>query len=135
LFFLGRKYGARVYTFPLIRRLWTPERIATAEDKIRRNGKFICLVARFMPGLRAPIYLTAGIMGVKPAVFLVSDGLAALVSVPIWIYVGNWFGENLDGVLAFAKKLNTGVLAILAFSILGYFVYKKLSSKRMKSSS
>jgi membrane protein DedA with SNARE-associated domain len=74
-------------------------------------------------------------MGVKPAVFLVSDGLAALVSVPIWIYVGNWFGENLDGVLAFAKKLNTGVLAILAFSILGYFVYKKLSSKRMKSSS
>lgn len=134
LFFLGRTYGARVYSFPLIRRLLTPERITIAEDKIRRNGRFICFVARFMPGLRAPIYLTAGIMGVRPIVFILSDGIAALISVPIWIYVGNWFGENLDGVLGFAKKFNTIVLIILAVLVAGYFLYKKRNARQAPQS-
>lgn len=129
LFFLGRRFGARVYSFPLFRRLWTPERIAMAEDKIRRNGKLICFIARFMPGLRAPIYLTAGTMGVRPVVFVLSDGAAALISVPIWIYVGNWFGENLDGVLVFAKKINTGILIALGVVMVLYLVRKKWKKK------
>lgn len=136
LFFLGRKFGARAYSFPVIRRLWTPERIAIAESKIRRNGKFICFIARFMPGLRAPIYLTAGTLGVKPAVFLLSDGFAALISVPIWIYVGNWFGDNLDGVLAFAKKVNTGLLIALGVVVIVFLLQRqwRKSAKRKLNS-
>lgn len=134
LFFLGRRFGPRVYSFPLFRRLWTPERIANAEARIRKHGKLICFMARFMPGLRAPIYLTAGTMGVKPIVFILADGIAALISVPVWIYAGYWFGSNIDGVLAFAKKMNTGILSVLGVAILGYILYFKVWKPRKMSS-
>lgn len=135
LFFLGRKFGPRVYTFPLFRRLWTPERIASAEARIRKHGKLICFMARFMPGLRAPIYLTAGTMGVKPIVFVLADGIAALISVPVWIYAGYWFGNNIDGVLAFAKKMNIGILSVLGVAIVGYLFYFKFWKPRKKTHS
>ena len=46
------------------------------------SASFRAGLARFMPGLRAPIYFTAGTVGVKFHTFLFYDGLAALVSVP-----------------------------------------------------
>ena len=133
LFFLGRKYGPRVYTWPGFRRIFTPERVALAENKIRRNAKAICFIARFMPGLRAPVYLTAGTMGVKPWVFFFSDGFAALISVPIWVFLGNWFGENLEYLLRLAKKINFALFIVLGCVLIGYLLFRKFRRREEKA--
>src|SRR6185312_952205 len=99
LFFLGRKFGYRVFKLPVFRSIFTESRIQIARQKVLRNSKFICFTTRFLPGLRAPIFLTAGIMGVRPRSFLLLDGSAAMISVPIWLYVGWFFGSNLDQAL------------------------------------
>jgi membrane protein DedA with SNARE-associated domain len=124
LFFLGRKYGMSVLRLPGFRSLFTPDRISAAERTILRNSRFICFTARFLPGLRAPIYLTAGIMGVRPAVFFGLDALAALISVPFWIFVGHWFGENLDDVLKFAKQAQFTVLGVVILVAVLYLASK-----------
>ena len=69
LFTLGRLYGRQVFFLPGFRKIFTPARIALAEKKVLNNSRFICFTARFLPGLRAPIYLTAGVMGVRQATF------------------------------------------------------------------
>lgn len=132
LFFIGRKFGRRAYQLPIIRSIMTPERAIMAETKIQRNSKFICFTARFLPGLRAPIYLTSGIMGVRPITFLILDGMAALISVPVWV-VGAWyFSKNIDEAIEFAKHMHLYLLIGLAILIPSYIVYKKLKKKKSK---
>lgn len=134
LFFAGRKFGRKVFTLPLFRRVFTPDRIALAEKKVLRNSKFICFTARFLPGLRSPIFLTAGIMGVRPVVFFGLDGGAALLSVPIWVVGGWWFGNHLDKALEFAKRMQVSLLAGLVLLIVSYIVIKKWRRKKRTSS-
>lgn len=125
LFFLGRKYGRAVFEWPLFKKLFTPERVEKAEGRIQKNANAVCFIARFLPGLRAPIYLTAGVLKVKPSIFLFQDGLAALLSVPIWIYLGQWAGENSDLALEKAKEFHLYIFAFIFVFILFYFLKKK----------
>ena len=125
MFYMGRIYGKRAFKFPVIRTILTPERIQMAEQKIRGNSKFICFTARFLPGLRSPVFLTAGAMGVSPWVFFALDGFAAIISVPAWILVGWWFGQNIDVALAVAKDIQIFILVGLVCLVAGYFIYKK----------
>lgn len=125
LFYLGRRLGRRVFELPGFRRVFTKERAELAERKILENSRFICFTARFIPGLRSPIFLTAGIMGVRPVIFFGLDGLAALLSVPFWVVVGYWFGKNIDQALEIAKELQLYMIAGVVLLILAYVLYRK----------
>jgi len=125
LFFLGRKFGHKVFKLPGFKRVFTEHRIRLAEQKVVTNSKFICFTARFLPGLRAPVFLTAGLLGVRPLVFFVLDGMAALISVPTWIVVGWYFGHNIHSALAAVKEVEGYILAGLVVLIVGYVIWKR----------
>lgn len=133
LFFMGRKFGRRVFHWPVFNKVFTPERIQKAEDRIQKNAKMVCFVARFLPGLRAPIYLTAGILKVKPSIFLLQDGLAALVSVPIWIYLGQKVGEDFELALQKAKEFHLVIFGLLAIALIIFFVRRYIKKRKSKN--
>ncbi|MBT4760465.1 MAG: DedA family protein [Bdellovibrionaceae bacterium] len=125
LFYIGRRLGHKAFELPLIRKFMTEDRIEKSKIRIQENSKFICFTARFLPGLRAPIYLTAGIMRVRPLIFFTLDGLAALVSVPIWVYGGWFFSKNLDQALDFAKQAQIYLVVGVVILIGIYIVFNK----------
>jgi membrane protein DedA with SNARE-associated domain len=108
----------------------TPHRIAQAERKILRNSHFICFTARFLPGLRSPVFLTAGILGVRPVVFYGLDGLAALISVPTIVLIGHFVGENLDRALKIAERLQMVILITVLVAIVAYVFYRRYRKNR-----
>ena len=130
LFYIGRKFGYRVFSMPIARKIFSEKQILLARQKVLSNSKLICFTARFLPGLRAPIYLTAGIMGVKPLVFLSLDGLAALLSVPVWVLVGWYLGDNLDQTLAFAFKAQKYILLTIVVAILLYIWWRARKKRK-----
>lgn len=130
LFTVGRIYGRRAFELPVIRLIMTPRRVALAERKIMRNSHFICFTARFLPGLRSPIFLMAGIMGVRPLVFYALDGFAALISVPIWVWLGHKVGENIDVAFKYAERVQLSFLAGIAVLIAGYFIFRRMRKRR-----
>ncbi len=130
LYTVGRVYGRRAFSLPGIRTIMTPKRIAMAERKIRRNSHFICFMARFMPGLRSPVFLLSGIMGVRPIVFYGLDGFAALISVPFWVWVGFWVGENLDHALAIAERVQLSLGAVVLVVLAAYFGFRRYRRNR-----
>ncbi len=130
LYTIGRIYGRRAFQLPIIRTIMTPRRIALAERKIMRNSHFICFTARFLPGLRSPIFLMSGIMGVRPLVFYGLDGFAALISVPIWVYLGHWVGQNIDTALAMAQKVQLSFAGAIAAIIITYLIYRRVAKRR-----
>lgn len=129
LFFVGRRYGKKVFNWPILRTFATPPRIAAAEERIQANGRFICFIARFFPGLRSVIFLSAGTMGVRPIVFFTQDGLAALISVPFWVWFGWTFGNNIDQLLEYAKQLQVGLIIVVFAAIVGYIWWKVRKKK------
>lgn len=95
IFLLGHHYGARMLKWRLVARVLTPSRYAKVQEKFARYGNRMLFIARFLPGMRTTVYLTAGTSHrVSFLRFLLIDGLAALISVPFWVYLGYFGADN-----------------------------------------
>lgn len=130
LYTMGRIYGRKAFDLPFLRTILTPRRVALAERKILRNSHFICFTARFLPGLRSPVFLLSGIMGVRPLVFYGLDGFAALISVPLWVFLGHWVGENLDLAMKIAERVQLSLAAIVGVLVALYFGIRRWRKAR-----
>lgn len=123
MWIFGRRYGRQILKKPFFHRLLPDERIALASQKLNQKGsKRMLFFGRFMPGLRAPIYFTAGLLHVPFLRFFAMDGLAALVSVPVLVGSVYYFGDELDSVVRWIKTVEHGIIffVVAALIFLGY---------------
>jgi len=72
----------------------------------------VVMIARFLPGLRTPTYFTVGHAKLPFWEFLLFDGVAALVSAPLWVCLGFYFGSNIEEAARAARRF--GHLILLA---------------------
>jgi membrane protein DedA with SNARE-associated domain len=94
MFALGHHYGEHMLRWRPIALLMPPRRYAKMQEKFERYGNRLMFFARFLPGMRTAVYITAGATRrVTFMRFFLLDGLAALISVPFWVYLG-YFGAN-----------------------------------------
>lgn len=114
MFMLGRIYGQRILKFKPVARLMPPKRYAQVQQKFDKYGNRVLFVARFLPGLRSPIFLTAGMSGrISFWQWLMMDGFAALISVPIWVYLGSFGAENRDWLMQKVHQFQNGLFLLL----------------------
>jgi membrane protein DedA with SNARE-associated domain len=133
VFFLGRIYGHKVFEFRWISRFMTPARLKSVESKLARHGRWVVFTARFMPGLRTPIFLTTGATRqVSMSQFFMLDGLAALISVPLWIYLGYAGAERREWLTHWIQRGQTVTLTILITAIVGFILYQTLKKRNAK---
>jgi membrane protein DedA with SNARE-associated domain len=119
IFWAGRKLGVRVAEIRPLRRFLTPARLAEAEKLIRRRGNVVVMIARFLPGLRAPTYFTVGHSKLPFWEFLLFDGAAALVSAPLWVCLGFYFGSNIGEAARHAARFGNYILAAVLVVVAG----------------
>jgi membrane protein DedA with SNARE-associated domain len=94
LFRIGWRLGPHAVESRHFKRMLTPDRVAKVDRFFGRYGVGAVILARFLPGLRAPTYLVAGISRFSPWKFVAADGLAALVSAPLVTWLGYHFGDR-----------------------------------------
>ena len=128
MFLLGRHYGDRLLRFKPVARLLNPKRYAQVQQKFDRYGNRVLFVARFLPGLRSPMFLAAG-MSRKISFWrwLAMDGLAAALSVPVWVYLGDFGAENKDWLLKQIPRFQFGLYAVclIGGAWLGWRMWRK----------
>src|SRR6187402_2616154 len=90
IFFAGRYFGGKLRTARWFQRSFSEKKQAKVEALFDRYHSWVLFVGRFLPGLRAPIFFTAGSTRVKFLKFFFFDGLAALISVPFFVWLGHW---------------------------------------------
>jgi len=114
IYWMGRRLGARIAEFRLLRRLVPPEKLQEVEKRLRRSGNVVVVIARYLPGLRAPTYFTVGHSRLPYWQFLAFDGLAALVSAPLWVGLGFWFGDDIERAALEAGRFGHYILLAVA---------------------
>lgn len=130
MWFLGHKYGRKILKKPFFHKLLPDQRIEFASKRLNEKGsRRILFFARFMPGLRAPIYFTSGLLHVPFTRFFLMDGLAALISVPAFVGAVFYFGDQLDVVVRWIKKVEHGIL-FLIIGFVAVLFFKRWNSKR-----
>lgn len=133
MFLAGRIFGYRIQKIKTFRKIVTPQRFSQIQRKFKQYGLGLLFVARFLPGLRSPIYLVAGMSHrISYVNFIIMDGLAALISVPVWIYLGFFFADNLDTLMTYVHDVQKAiylVLGLLVIVVVFVILKKKFHSK------
>ena len=120
IFIGGRLFGDKITRVKFFQRFLTPERYAAVQEKFSRYGRWVMFVARFLPGLRTPVFLTAGMSKrVSFPTWFFMDGFAALISVPVWVYLGFYGAKNIDWLFDVVRR---GQHVLLGLLLLGAIV-------------
>ncbi len=129
IFLAGRRFGHRVADFRPLRRIITPKKLELVEKRIRTRGNVVVMFARFLPGLRAPTFFTVGHARMPFWEFLLFDGAAALVSAPLWVCTGFWFGSDLEEAARVAARFSHYILLAVGV-VLAALTARWLQSRR-----
>jgi membrane protein DedA with SNARE-associated domain len=133
VFTMGRVFGPRVAQWSIFKMILTDERNAKVSKVFEKYGDKVVFVARFLPGLRTPIFLSAGRFGVPYWKFLALDGFAALISVPAWIYVGYIFGNNLEELETRLHKYQAAVLVGVVVFIIAMICFYRFKNRLIEA--
>jgi membrane protein DedA with SNARE-associated domain len=95
LYGIGRSFGTQLLEFRWVqKRLLPPEKRDRIETNFHRYGIKILLIARLLPGIRAPIFVTAGLMRLPLSRFLLADGIYAIPGVTLLFTLAFWFTDQ-----------------------------------------
>lgn len=130
LYGIGRFWGPRILEKRWAQRLLPPKKRMRIEQNFQNYGVLVLLFARFLPAIRSPIFIMAGVMRVSFQKFLLSDGLYAIPGVSLLFTLAFWFGNQFRDLVVQAEgKIERlkPVLILLGLTAVGsYLVYNFL---------
>lgn len=131
---LGRVFGEKIFSRKIGKKILEHGWYEKIISSFNEHGKMVLFAARFMPGLRTPIFLTAGITKfVGFPTFIIIDSFAALISVPIWNYLGFYGASNRELLLKWMRETKIAIIIILVALISLYVIFKFIKEKIVKS--
>jgi len=126
----GRRMIYRILKMRFLHFLINEKSLERAERYFETHGGKTVFVGRFGPGLRSMTPLFAGVTRMRYYRFLPYNLAAGVVWAVAYSLVGYIFGQYWDELLAVARSLGYGVIAIVALLFLAYFVRRWLSKGR-----
>ena len=108
LYYLGRRYGLNITRVPFIGKHVTKTRIIWAETKFEQWGVLVVAVGRMFAGVRGAMVVAAGVSRFKFYKFVLADGLAAVVSGGLFMYLGYLAGKKLGTLEEARLKIEKG---------------------------
>lgn len=132
IFLAGKRYGLKILKYKPFSKIITKGRLKKAKRFIVDHGRKTIFLARFLPGLRTPIFFSCGTLKVKFSQFFLIDSLAAIVSAPLFTLLGYFFGDKIDILIKHLKKIDRIVLLSLIAIFLGTYLLKNFYNKKKK---
>jgi membrane protein DedA with SNARE-associated domain len=94
LYSIGRLWGPRLLDLRWVARLVPPETRQRTEQNFQTYGVKILLFVRWFPGIRSPMFITAGVMRLPLYQFILADGIAAVFGHSLLFFLAYWFGDQ-----------------------------------------
>jgi membrane protein DedA with SNARE-associated domain len=124
---IGRGLGrTRLRRHRWFTRLIHADREERMERVVQRHGLKVFLLARFLVGVRAPVYLAMGILRVDFRRFLLCDATCGMLVVSVFFFLSYFFGGWVGILIRDSQFAATGIVLIAAvFAAAYYIIWKK----------
>ncbi len=126
LYHFGKKFGLEITRVPFIGKHLTQARIERVEQMFDRYGVGVVGIGRLFAGVRGAMVVAAGAIRFNFWKFIITDGIAALVSGGFFIFVGHWLGSRLDEhtIKEFKHWFIAGAL-VVAVGFVAWIIWRK----------
>ncbi len=132
LYWVGKKYGRSVIEHKRFRRILPAERLSRLEEKFKKWGIFVVFIGRHFLGLRAQIFLAAGVMKMPTLKFLIADAASAILTVTLMVGIGFWGGNRIQILERDVKKIEYIGILIIVILLTGWIVYRYFKNKKKR---
>jgi membrane protein DedA with SNARE-associated domain len=128
---LGTRYGRSLIRYAPFRWAVSERRMARLERWFRRFGNFTVFLGRMVAGIRFVTFLTAGMARMPLSTFVLFDSLAALVTVPAWIFLGYFLGTHFQDIVKWMGRIGTTTWIVVgALFAIGVLVWLLMRLRR-----
>lgn len=132
LYAIGYHFGhSLVIRHPRFAHLVHAEYEAKIEEMIRRHGLKVFFLARFMVGIRAPVYLTAGILRMSFRRFMLIDAFCATAVVGLFFGLSYAYGERVTGWIRDSEIGLTVAAVLIALGVACFFLWRRYRRNRL----
>ena len=130
LYWVGKKYGRMLVLQKRFQKIISPEQLTGLEEKFKRRGVWVVLIGRHFIGLRAQIFLVAGVMRMSAIKFLLVDGATSLFTIALMGGIGYAGGNSAEVLKKNVKRIEHIAILVLVILITGWIIYKYFKPKK-----
>ncbi len=125
-YWIGRKFGPKLWNISWFAKTFDQKKIDQIHDYYAKYGFLTLMVGRFIPfGVRNGLFLTAGLGKMPFGRFLLSDGIACLLSNTVLFSLAYTVGKNYEALITTLKTFNIFLFSAFAVAIIGFIWYKR----------
>lgn len=131
-YWIGRRFGPKLWNIRWFAKTFDPKKIDQVHQYYARYGFLTLLIGRFIPfGVRNGLFLTAGLGKMPFGKFILSDGIACILSNTVLFTLAYTVGKNYQVLLDALKTLNIFLFSAFVVSIIGFIWYKRKKKAAM----
>lgn len=124
LYLVGKKYGRMVVEHKRFQKIISPDRLSKLEEKFKKGDVWVILIGRHFLGLRAQIFLAAGVMRMPTIKFLMTDAATALLTIAFMGGMGYAGGNSVQILRRDLTRIEHIAIVVLMISIAVWIVSK-----------
>lgn len=131
MYWIGYHFGRSVLLdHPWFARFLKPAREHHIEEMIRQHGLKVFFAARFLVGLRSPVYITAGILRVPFRRFVLVDTVCATTVIGVFYGMTLLFADRIHVWWQWIRRGELAITSVVVAAIAGLIVYLYVLHRR-----
>lgn len=130
LYWVGKKYGRRVVEHKRFRRIISFGRLSRLEEKFKKWGVFVVFIGRHFLGIRAQIFLAAGVMRMPALKFLMADAASAILTITLMVGIGYLGGNSIQILQKDVKRIEHIAIVLFIILLAGWIFYNYFKNKK-----
>jgi membrane protein DedA with SNARE-associated domain len=131
LYWVGKKYGRKVVEHKRFHRILSAERLLTLEEKFKKWGIYVVFIGRHFLGIRAQIFLVAGVMRMSTLKFVLADAASAILTMTLMVGIGFLGGNSIEILQKDVKRIEHIGILVLAILFTGWMIHKYFRNRKI----
>jgi membrane protein DedA with SNARE-associated domain len=125
MYAIGYRWGHGIFTsHPRFAKLFASENEEQFQKAVEAHALKVMLLARFLVGIRAPVYVMTGVVRLPFRRFLIYDIISASLVVGVVFGLSYLFGEQVTGWVRHAEIRATIVVALIVIAAVAILYYR-----------
>lgn len=130
LYYLAYTLGPAAFRRRPLCWLLPPAAQTRVDELFEKRGALTLFVARFISGVRICVFVLAGFRRVPLWRFLLGDGLAIALTVPVFATLGYWFANSVGELSGHVEQANRWLVAVCVLVCSAYLGTAVLLARR-----